>query len=125
MHSAPKDDILYDQKIVRYEIKIIGMIYIFCMFACDKTRLSLVMYFMRFYCKCISCFCNKDCASKCSNLKASMVTIHHKRYTYFTQFYDELSNNRQYHNVKPCISLLIHSNVSYNSPAVPFDEYSL
>ena len=58
-----------------------------------------------------------------------MVTMHHKRYTYFTQFYDgivvQLSYNRQYYNVKPYISLSIHSNVSYNSPAVPFDEYSV
>ena len=48
MHSAPKDDILYDQKIVRYEIKMIGMIYIFCMFACDKTKQYLRNVFHAF-----------------------------------------------------------------------------
>ena len=119
MHSAPKDDILYDQKIVRYEIKIIGMIYIFCMFACDKTRLSLVMYFMRFYCKCISCFCNKD-------WHQNVLIGFYGRDLWLPYITNgKLSYNRQYYNVKPYISLSIHSNVSYNSPAVPFDEYSV
>ena len=52
------------------------------MFACDKIG----NVFYAFYCKCISCLCNKDCVSKTSDLKGSMVTISHKQYTYFTQF---------------------------------------
>lgn len=58
------------------------------MFACDKTQKYLRNVFHAFYCKCISCLCNKDCALKSSNLKGSMITIYNKRYTYFTQFYD-------------------------------------
>ena len=115
MHSADKGECLYGQIIVRYEIKIVGMIYIFCMFTCDKKILE----------KCISCIFIVNAFHVCViKIVYQKVLIWRDLWLpYITN--DKLSNNMEYHYLKTCISLLIHSKKSYNSPAVSFDEYSL